>query len=95
MLTLTVSVDVLAVLVGATEAFTPAGAPETPSATVALNPLTGTTEIVLVPPAEGASDNDAGDADSEKSGVGGAGVTASVTGLECVSPPLVPVTVRV
>ena len=95
MLTLTVSVDVLVVLGGDSEALAPVGAPETLSATLALNPFTGTTEIVLVPPAEGPSDNDAGDADSEKSGVGGASVTVSVTGLECVSPPLVPVTVRV
>ena len=48
-----VRVLLLVVLAGLNEALTPAGIPDTISATAPVNPLSGVTEIVLLPPAPG------------------------------------------
>jgi len=84
--------DAPVVDVGLNAALTPVGSPVALNATLAANPFTRAMAIVLVPDALRAIERDAGDADSEKSGVAGA-VTVSAIGVVRVRPPPVPVTV--
>lgn len=71
LLTLRVRLLVDAVLAGLNEAVTPLGSPEAAKLTVPENPLTGTTVIVLDPPAPGCTLRLAWEGDRVKLGGGG------------------------
>jgi hypothetical protein len=91
---LAVSVKVLlpVVLLGLKDAVTPAGSPEADKLTLPVKPLTGVTEMVLVPLAPCTMDRVFGEAEREKLGTTAA-VTVRETVVELVKVPEVPVTV--
>jgi len=86
----TVSVLLLAVLLGLKDALTPLGRPEAEKATVPVNPFCGSTEMVLAPLAPGAMFRLPGEAESVKLGA----VTVRITEAVLVRLPAVPVMVR-
>jgi hypothetical protein len=71
---------------------TPVGWPVADNATAELKPPEMATVIVDVPLPPRATDSEAGDAETVKSGTA-AGVTVSVKVVECIRPPPEPVTV--